>query len=265
MRFSPRRRRSVEFICNWKLGLVLSVLLGTCLWFFIPLDFFLRKLHSHSSWNEKLEILDENNRVIAVKTALIAHYDGLYTRGVMTFLCASEKDGIKKVLLQKRALNKVIYPGLWSLAEEHLLVGESYEDGALRAVQEELGFDATRNNFVLEQILETHLQCNIVATVKGPLYDFEFIELWRGTLDINTRFNIEELEVGSTKWVTVAVLNKMIQEEPETITPWLLKEWELIGSQAISVCDESFKLPLSLDDSKIVPKKCSPPSRKEQF
>jgi isopentenyldiphosphate isomerase len=59
-------------------------------------------------------------------------------------------------LLQRRSLEKALEPGCWDLScAEHLGVGESYLDGAVRGLQEEL--DITAQPAELHLVRDTYL------------------------------------------------------------------------------------------------------------
>ena len=85
---------------------------------------------------EYLDVVDENDNPIALATAYECHEKGLRHRA--SFALLYNKEG--KLLIQRRALNKVILPGkLCCSMSGHLKVGESYLRAAQREVKEELG------------------------------------------------------------------------------------------------------------------------------
>lgn len=87
---------------------------------------------------ELLDVVDENDQVIAVKTRGEIHARGLIHRAIHILLFNSQGE----IFLQKRSMNKDENPGLWdSSAAGHVDSGESYESCAIRELNEELGID----------------------------------------------------------------------------------------------------------------------------
>ena len=81
----------------------------------------------------------------------------------------------RQMLLQKRRMDKVIQPGKWDTAVGgHLDPGESYEDGALRELREELG---VTGNVELKYLFDSQIRNEIEsedvrvfgAELAGPL------------------------------------------------------------------------------------------------
>ena len=65
----------------------------------------------------------------------------------------------KRMLLQKRAADKLIQPGKWDTAVGgHLECGESFESGALRELREELGVNGS---VVLEKLFDGKIRNDI--------------------------------------------------------------------------------------------------------
>ena len=86
--------------------------------------------------DELLDVVDENDRVIAVKTRGEIHAAGLMHRAV--HILVFNRRG--ELFLQKRSLQKDEQPGLWdSSAAGHVDSGEAYLDCAEREIEEELG------------------------------------------------------------------------------------------------------------------------------
>jgi isopentenyldiphosphate isomerase len=88
---------------------------------------------------ELLDVVDENDIVVAVKTRGEIHRDGLMHRAVHILLF--NRHG--QLFLQKRSLTKDEQPGKWdSSAAGHVDSGEDYLACARREIEEELGIVA---------------------------------------------------------------------------------------------------------------------------
>ncbi|HET6345863.1 MAG TPA: NUDIX domain-containing protein, partial [Myxococcota bacterium] len=125
---------------------------------------------------EIFDVFDENNRPVGRVPRSEAHRRGLYHRSVHVLLF----NGTGELLLQRRALDKDVCPGLWDLScGEHLQAGETYEAGARRGLQEELGIDA--GALPLTRLRPVRLQRHVEIAL--GIDDREFVELWRATHD----------------------------------------------------------------------------------
>jgi len=86
--------------------------------------------------DELLDVVDDNDEVIAVKRRGDIHAQGLMHRAVHILLFNSRGE----LFLQKRSLSKDEQPGKWdSSAAGHVDTGENYLDCACREIGEELG------------------------------------------------------------------------------------------------------------------------------
>jgi hypothetical protein len=84
--------------------------------------------------HELLDVVDENDNVITVKTRGEIHAQGLMHRAVHILVFNSDGE----LFLQKRSLSKDEQPGKWdSSAAGHLDSGEDYHDCARREIAEE--------------------------------------------------------------------------------------------------------------------------------
>ena len=88
---------------------------------------------------ELLDVVDEDDRCLAVKTRGEIHARGLMHRAV--HILVFNRRG--EVFLQKRSMHKDEQPGKWdSSAAGHVDSGEAYLDCAVREIREELGIVA---------------------------------------------------------------------------------------------------------------------------
>jgi len=86
--------------------------------------------------DELLDVVDDNDEVVAVKRRGDIHAQGLMHRAVHILLFNSSGE----LFLQKRSLSKDEQPGKWdSSAAGHVDTGENYLDCACREIGEELG------------------------------------------------------------------------------------------------------------------------------
>ncbi|MBS3782065.1 MAG: NUDIX domain-containing protein [Candidatus Thermoplasmatota archaeon] len=87
--------------------------------------------------SEKLDIVNEEDEIIDVKTRKEAHDKGLRHRSVMFFVFNHSG----KLLMTQRSENKRFYPAHWSVVlGGHVTSGLSYDDALEKEMEEEIGF-----------------------------------------------------------------------------------------------------------------------------
>ena len=93
--------------------------------------------------SEILDVIDEQNEVIATATRKECHEQKLRHKGVQVFILNSEGD----LFLQKRSPDKDTFPGLYEGGiTGHVLSGEKCVEAAIRELKEELGIEVTEED-----------------------------------------------------------------------------------------------------------------------
>ncbi|WGH77129.1 NUDIX domain-containing protein [Tenacibaculum tangerinum] len=94
--------------------------------------------------DELIDIVDENGNYTGTTCLKSeAHKYGYFHPTIHVWLYTSDK----KILLQKRALTKKVFPGLWDISVAgHIAAGEDITIAATREVKEEIGFDMLPEN-----------------------------------------------------------------------------------------------------------------------
>lgn len=159
--------------------------------------------------NDFVEIVDNDNRPIAVLPKDMAHRQLLKHRSIQVLVFDTEK----KLYLQKRNTNKLFFPGRWDVsARTHPRVGESTVDAALRVLHDELQLDIENPQF-----LRTLPAC--------PETGFEHV-----TMFAVTKFSqpiIPNLnEVSEGYFFSREELTCLVKEFRELLTPNLVTLWE---------------------------------------
>ncbi len=124
----------------------------------------------HSTDNEILEIVDSHDEVVGTATRAEIHRLGLLHRAVHMFLF----NPAGQVYVQRRSRSKDRHPGrLDSSAAGHVDPGETYEETAIRELQEELGIKAEVEEILRvpasEQTDNEHVVLFEVMTELGPV------------------------------------------------------------------------------------------------
>ena len=153
---------------------------------------------------EYFDIVNESNEIIGQELRRIVHQTGLWHRGVHVFLFTP--DG--RLLVQKRSQTQDTFPGTLDCSvSEHLKPGESYLDGAIRGLQEELGIEGVS----LTRLLQFKMNY-------GP-NDNEFSEVYQGVLDGIT-ITMDPNEVDEIDFHSIQELEEIIVKGKPLMSPW---------------------------------------------
>jgi len=156
---------------------------------------------------EKIILVDENDREIGLEEKLAAHRNGKLHRAFSIFIFNTKGE----LMLQKRAVKKYHSGGLWSnTCCSHPRAGEETAAAAHRRLQEEMGFDCG---------LEHAGSFIYNAELDNGLIEHEFDHLYIGFHDGMPNLNLKEAQ--GWKWIKPAALRKDIASHPENYTYWL--------------------------------------------
>ncbi len=141
---------------------------------------------------------------------LAVHQKGLKHKAVSVFVMDGEN-----VLIQQRALSKYHTPGLWAnTCCTHPLWDEPPHTCAVRRLQDELGIAG------LDPVFRDQLEYR--AEVGNGLIEHEVVDLFVAQAHEKTLgLHLNPTEVADTKWVNIHTLATMVQDKPDTYTPWL--------------------------------------------
>ena len=156
---------------------------------------------------EYFDIVNDNNQVIGQEARHIVHKTGQWHRGAHVFLFTP--DG--RLLIQRRSHASDTFPNTLDCSvSEHLKIGESYYDSAVRGLQEELGL----KGISLTRLVQFKM-------IYGP-NDNEFSELFTGGYD-GSPLSVDPAEVADTEYYTISQLEKMIIANRLMFAPWFIQ------------------------------------------
>jgi isopentenyl-diphosphate delta-isomerase len=154
---------------------------------------------------ELLDVVNEDNQVIGQAKRATVHSSGRWHRGVHVFLFTPNG----RLLVQRRSHAQDTFPGALDCSvSEHLKVGESYREGAVRGLREELGLDAID----LTRLLQFKMNY-------GP-GDNMINELYEGVIDTET-LAIDQHEIAQITFHTLSALEQMMAAAQIPFTSWL--------------------------------------------
>lgn len=142
---------------------------------------------------EIVDLINENDEVIGQATREEVK------KGKLLYRCAGiyvKKNG--RVLIEKRGKQKSIRPGNWSIVEETLHSGETYEQAARRGVREELGLEAENLKFIGKKMID------------DSVYPDRFL-LGIFTCEAEGKIKLQESEVEKAQWVSRKQLQSIIK------------------------------------------------------
>lgn len=135
-----------------------------------------------------IQIVDESDQPLRAGTKQEAWQNGLRHRIVRIMV----DDGDGNILLPKRAATKSPYPGHWdSSAAGHVDAGETYEQAALRELEEELSL----TGYVLTEVSYYPTQ----GVTEGKKLN-RFNKLYTTTIPHDAMLRLQPEEVAEAKW-----------------------------------------------------------------
>ncbi len=157
-----------------------------------------------------IQIVDKKNNPVGQATKQEAWRNGLIHRIVRISIL----DETGRLLVQKRSNKKELFPGRWdNSAAGHVDAGETYEQAALRELEEELGLTG-------------------LPLVKMGDYYVDVTDDWR-MMKRFTRsykilvseplpiFNLPKDEVVATEWMDIKNVKELVGKQPDLVTDGL--------------------------------------------
>jgi isopentenyl-diphosphate delta-isomerase type 1 len=172
-----------------------------------------------SASQELLDVVDEDDNVIAIKTRGEIHAEGLMHRAVHILLFNSKGE----LFLQKRSMSKDEQPGKWdSSAAGHVDSGEVYLDCARREITEELGIVAEQSMQTLFKLSASVLTGNEHCMVYRYIYDGPMM------------LQAEEIDDG--QWLPAEAMDRRVVDDDPSLTEavcLIWKEYRKLGQKSL--------------------------------
>jgi len=155
---------------------------------------------------EKLILVDENDREVGEAEKMEAHKAGKLHRSFSIFIFNSQGE----MLLQRRAAGKYHSGGLWTNACcGHPRPGEGIMQAARRRLKEEMGFDC--------ELVEI-FQFTYRVKLDHDLLEYELDHAFAGTYD--GKVSPDPNEASDFAWVERSALLEDVKVHPDSYTKW---------------------------------------------
>lgn len=178
---------------------------------------------------EYFDILDGKGQYTGkIDTSENCHKNGLWHKAVAVFIINSKE----QVLLQRRSLNKKLWPNMWDLtAGGHVLAGEFGFEAIIRECKEELGIELNKNDI-------TFIGAATSTNIKGDIVNNHFNEYYIVNKEIDkTKVQLQEEEVSEVKWINKNEIIEKVKNNYEGITnkegcwKYLIKYYEWLENK----------------------------------
>lgn len=155
---------------------------------------------------EHVVIVSEQDEVLGLMEKMQAHENGILHRAFSVFLFNDKGE----MMLQKRASGKYHSPNQWTNAVcSHPREGESYKDGAIRRLKEELGIETE-----LTEKFHFIYKADVGQNLWEHELDYVFTGVFDGQVDLNTD------EVSEIRYISMLDLDAEMKEAPQNFTEW---------------------------------------------
>lgn len=165
-----------------------------------------------------LVLVDEDDRAVGATPKSDAHRgSGRLHRAFSIFIF----DPLGRVLLQRRAGTKPLWPGFWSNACcSHPRVGEDIEAAAHRRLSEELALACP-----LEFLFKFRYQ----AQFDLGHAEHELCSVFSGCSSAVPHFNRDEID--AVRYLAPDALDEELRRWPRAFTPWFRIEWSMMRGE----------------------------------
>lgn len=189
--------------------------------------------------SNQLILVDKNDEIVGYEEKMKIHKEGLLHRAFSVFIFDREK---RKMLIQKRALNKYHSGGLWSNACcSHPYKDESWETALQRCMHDELGITPPFRKQFIEKIdpLEYPSCINIdriqlagdfqyYANLSGQIEnEIDYVFLYHPNANLIDSMQVNLDEIAEIKWISLEELDAWTKEKTEEFTAWFNEAYKI--------------------------------------
>ena len=173
---------------------------------------------NNTSQDDLLILVDEQDNILGYETKMKCHQgDGLLHRAFSIFIFNKDK----QLLIQQRSALKPLWPLYWSNSVcSHPRKGENDMEAAHRRLMEEINIDTS-----LQFLFKFQYQ----AAFKDTGSENELCSVYIGFSDEPVRADPDE--IADWKYIDLEELDRDMQANPQTYSPWFKMEWQRIKEE----------------------------------
>lgn len=180
---------------------------------------------------ESLILVDEHDVVIGTAEKIDTHRKGLLHRAFSLFIY---DESIKKILLQKRAINKYHSGGLWTNACcSHPRKDEDLNTAVYRRTIEELGVSIPEVDYKFGKIKECGKFTYLKEFDELTEYEIDHVFAWFVDSTILQLIPNED-EIDDLLWIDIFDLEDWMSTKPEEFTAWFFPAYEIFINEVLS-------------------------------
>lgn len=210
-------------------GMVAPALFGAALITGIGLAWY----KFHYSFDDRIVFVDDNDNPVGTAAKLAAHNSHTRLHRAFSVFIFNSKG---ELLMQRRALSKKTWPGVWSNSCcGHVMLHETASQAAARRLKFELGLSGVELTIALPDFR--------YWAEKDGVVENELCPVLIGTTDARPRPNPDEVE--EIRWVNWNEFLLSLDSDGNEISPWAVKEVRLLANS--EVCKKWFatRIPVS--------------------
>lgn len=167
---------------------------------------------------EQVVLLSDDLTAIGVEDKATVHHE--HTPLHLAFSCYL-LDARGRVLLTRRALSKVTWPGVWTNSFcGHPAPEETFHEAIRRRAREELGCEVADIRLV-------DAAFRYAAIDASGIVENEWCPVYIARLDCT--LDPQPDEVMDITWVEPSALTAMVHGAPATLSPWSVLQWPLVA------------------------------------
>jgi isopentenyl-diphosphate delta-isomerase len=158
--------------------------------------------------DELVDVLDADGNITGeTKLKVECHNDGTWHRASHIWIYNSKGE----LLLQKRAKQKMLFPGLWDVsAAGHVSAGQSYDEAAIRELFEELGVKTDISSLKKVELRRLDIK-------SGSIYNREFVQVYLLKLDKKVKeLTLQKEEIERAKFMPLDKFESGIKDSSKT-------------------------------------------------
>jgi isopentenyl-diphosphate delta-isomerase type 1 len=152
---------------------------------------------------EFMDVVDENDRVIGKATREEIHNSGMWHRGVHVLVFNSKNE----LFLPLRSARKDKFPETYDCSvSEHVKSGETFDEAALRGMEEELKII----NPVIKRLLKFRMNYGPNDNTIAVLYKCK----------CKDKVEINRVEVKNAKFMSLGKIKELLNKNESKFAPW---------------------------------------------